>query len=140
MAERLITIATFNELTEAHIIKGRLEAEGILCFLGDEHIVGVQPFYSVAVGGVKLKVPEQDVEEARAILTHIKESNNLFVVEDSEEEETQEESVQAKKCLNCGSDNISEGKHSNSLFSFLPFANSKNKYKCFNCGFQWKQE
>lgn len=138
MAERLITIATFNELTEAHIIKGRLEAEGILCFLGDEHIVGVQPFYSLAVGGVKLKVPEQDVEEARAVLAHIRETNNLFVVEDPHVE-SQEEGHQTLNCPNCGSTSVSEEKKSKSLFSFLPFWGSKSKYKCSNCGFQLEQ-
>ncbi|MDX5437376.1 MAG: DUF2007 domain-containing protein, partial [Pontibacter sp.] len=78
MAERLVTIATFNEPTEAHILKGRLEAEGILCFLGDEHIVGAQPFYSVAVGGVKLRVTEQDVEEAKTILSRIQGGEGIY--------------------------------------------------------------
>lgn len=146
MAERLVTIATFNEPTEAHILKGRLESEGILCFLGDEHIIGAQPFYSAAVGGVKLRVTENDVEEARAILDHIRQGDNQFDYDTIELAPPMQEHAQAVTCPRCGSDNVSEEKYNKTVFSLsylllgfpLPFLS--RKFTCYNCGNTWKRK
>ncbi|WP_347158434.1 DUF2007 domain-containing protein [Pontibacter chitinilyticus] len=147
MAERLITIATCNGLTEAHILKGRLEAEGILCFLGDEHIVGAQPFYAVAVGGIKLRVPENDVEEARAILAGIMGgSTDYILTDDIELAPPMQEHVTAETCPHCGSDNIAEEKYNKTVFSLsylflgFPVPFLSRKYKCYNCGNEWKKK
>lgn len=146
MAERLVTIATFNELTEAHILKGRLEAEGILCFLGDEHIVGVQPFYSVAVGGVKLKVTEGDVMEAKSILSRIQEGASEFDYDTIEMAPPMQEHPEAHTCPNCGSDNVAEEKYNKTVFglSYLllgfPVPFMSRKYTCYNCRHTWKEK
>lgn len=135
MAERFVTIATFNDYTEAHILKGRLEAEGILCFLKDENIVAVQPFYSFAVGGIKLQVTEGDVEEAFNILKEIRQGDNEYILDDSIELASPEQEKEIK-CPNCGSDKIEEVvPDSSSLFSRLF---RKQKYICRNCGNSWK--
>ena len=144
MAERLVTIATFNEATEAHILKGRLESEGILCFLGDEHIIGAQPFYSAAVGGVKLRVTEQDVEEAQAILSRIHRGDNQFDYDTIELAPPMQEHTEEITCPRCGSDNVNEEKHNKTVFSLsylllgfpLPFLS--RKFACYNCGNTWK--
>lgn len=146
MDQQFVTIATFNEVTEAHIIKGRLEAEGILCFLGDEHIIGAQPFYSVAVGGVKLKVTEADAEEAKAILSHIQGGTSEFVLTDELELSPMQEHLPNKTCPVCESDNVAEEKYNKTVFSLsylllgfpLPFFS--RKYKCYNCGHFWKEK
>jgi len=145
MAERFVTIATFNEPTEAHILKGRLEAEGIVCFLGDEHIVGAHPFYAVAVGGVKLKVAESDSEEARGILERIQGGTNEYLLDDNIElAPAMQAHIGEKVCPNCGSDRTVEEKYSKTVFSIsylflgfpIPFLN--RGFKCENCGFFWK--
>jgi hypothetical protein len=64
----LITVATFSNAIDAHIIMGKLESEGIQCFLKDEHTVTANPMYEIAYGGIKLQVPEKDVEAAKEIL------------------------------------------------------------------------
>lgn len=64
----LVTILTFNYPHEAIVIRSRLEAEGIPCFIKDGFIAQVHPFYSTAVGGVKLQVQESDVPAAIQIL------------------------------------------------------------------------
>ncbi len=66
-----ITIATFNQPIEAHVLKGKLESEGIPCFLVDELTVQTYHLYSNAIGGVKLQV---DVENAEKALKILKES------------------------------------------------------------------
>jgi hypothetical protein len=67
--EQYITIRTFTYPQDAFIIKGRLEAEGIECFLKDELTVQVDNFYTNALGGVKLQVRESDRDRAEEILT-----------------------------------------------------------------------
>lgn len=135
MPERLITIATFNEVTEAHILKGRLEAEGILCFLGDEHIVGAHPFYAVAVGGVKLKVTENDVEEAKAILKQIWQGDTLFDY-DTIDLAPPEKQVNAEQedteCPRCESTNTA-------IRPYLLQPLFGRKHECLNCGNRWKE-
>ena len=144
MAERLVTIAAFNDATEAHIVKGRLEADGILCFLGDENIVGIHPFYSVAVGGVKLKVTEDDVMEAKAILSRIQEGNTQFDYDTIELAPPMQEHPEAIRCPNCDSDNVAEEKFNRTVFSLsylllgfpLPFLS--RKHTCYDCGYRWR--
>jgi hypothetical protein len=64
----LITVATFTLPSDLAIVKGRLESEGIECFVSDEMTVQVYNFVSNAVGGIKLKVRAEDVDRAREIL------------------------------------------------------------------------
>ena len=66
-----ITVATFTYPHEAAILKGRLESEGIECFLRDELTVQVYNFYSNAIGGVKLQVRRADVSLVYRILEDI---------------------------------------------------------------------
>lgn len=67
MSSKLVTIDNFSDISKAHISKGKLDSEGIKCFLEDEKIIG-DTQYSVAFGGIKLKVTEEDAERARKIL------------------------------------------------------------------------
>ncbi|HTA27083.1 MAG TPA: DUF2007 domain-containing protein [Bacteroidia bacterium] len=64
----LVTILSLPYPQQVYIIKGRLESEGIECFIKDELTVQTNPVYSYAVGGVKLQVKEEDVEAATKIL------------------------------------------------------------------------
>lgn len=66
--QQLITIYTSNRPLDCHIRKLRLEADGIRCFVFDEHMIYVHPFYAIAIGGAKLKVPEDVMSEAMELL------------------------------------------------------------------------
>ena len=61
-----VTLASYDHLEEAVVAKGRLESANIDCFLVDEHIAR---HCGIAVGGVKLKVQESDVENASELLS-----------------------------------------------------------------------
>lgn len=63
-----VTVATFMWPTDAVVPRGLLEGEGIEVRMKDEMTVQVHNFYSQAVGGVKLQVPEADAERARELL------------------------------------------------------------------------
>lgn len=60
-----VTIATYDKSIDAHIALGRLSAEGIKAQLFDEQMVQM---YSIAVGGIKLRVARSDVQAARKVL------------------------------------------------------------------------
>ena len=64
----LTTIATFDNMPAAHIAKGRLEAEGIPCWLQDENLGQTDWLYNIAMGWIKLRVEPHYAARARAIL------------------------------------------------------------------------
>jgi len=66
--DKLITVASTSHTYEAHLIKTKLESEGIPAFIQDEHVVTANWLYSLAVGGVKVKVAQNDVERAKKVL------------------------------------------------------------------------
>ena len=64
----LVTAQTFNDSVSAHLVKTRLENEGIECFIFDEHINNVMPIYGQAVGGIRLKIKEEDVTRTKELI------------------------------------------------------------------------
>ena len=130
MSETFKTIARFQYSSEAQIIKGRLEADGIQVFLSDNLTIDTDPLVSNAIGGVKLKVLSHQAMEAQYILETI----NKYSIDDD---------GKTKSCPNCDSDKIelfSTIKDAKSLFWFifgvlfssLPFY-TKHKFKCEDC-------
>jgi len=76
---RLTTIYSSNAPVYCYIVKGRLETEGIPCFIFDEHTISVHPFKAVAIGGVKLKVPADKINQSHKILNLIE--KNILIDE-----------------------------------------------------------
>jgi hypothetical protein len=66
--QTLVTIRQFRDLPEALLAKGCLESAGIECFLRDDNLVRLDWFISNFVGGIKLCVRQEDVENAQALL------------------------------------------------------------------------
>jgi len=130
MSDTFKTIARFQYSSEAQIIKGRLEADGIQVFLADNLTIDTDPLVSNAIGGVKLKVLSTQALEAQHILDSIKK----YSVDDE---------GHTINCTNCKSEHIelfSTIKDAKSLFWFifgvlfssLPFY-TKHKYRCEDC-------
>ena len=71
MNQKFSTIAKYQYTSEALIMKGRLEADGIQVFLLDNLTIDTDPLVSNAIGGVKLKVFSEDAERATEILKSI---------------------------------------------------------------------
>lgn len=132
--DKIITFESYYDPMLAHIIRSRLEANGIPCFITDENILGGSPLYNNTLGGVKLKVFEKDVERCREILAaegdlheddhfEVDNVNNTYVV-----------------CPFCASTNISsivknedETGMLNSFVNLInPFSIQKN-WHCNNC-------
>lgn len=65
--QALETVAVFTGPWEAHIARGRLEAEGIPAYVIHENHIWAAWVLSNALGGVKLQVAVEDAERARQI-------------------------------------------------------------------------
>jgi hypothetical protein len=66
--DKIVTFQSYYDPMLAHIVRTRLEANGIPCFIADENTIGANPLYNQAVGGVKVKVFERDLERCLEIL------------------------------------------------------------------------
>jgi len=44
---KLVTLKTFDNSIEAHLLKVKLESEGIRCFIFDENIVSMNPILTL---------------------------------------------------------------------------------------------
>jgi len=64
----LVTVERVTEVWAAHILRARLEAEGLLASIADEHLVSMDWFYSNAIGGVRVQVPACELPRAQEIL------------------------------------------------------------------------
>jgi len=65
---RLAVASAFTSVHEAELARSVLEAAGIEAVLADDHLVSMTWTYSNAVGGVKVMVPEDRLDEARSLL------------------------------------------------------------------------
>jgi hypothetical protein len=68
MRKDFVLMATFQYQSELLILRSLLEYEMIYFQIQDEHIVSMDPFATIAYGGIKLWVYEKDVERADKII------------------------------------------------------------------------
>jgi len=129
----LVTALTFDDSVSAHLVKTRLENEGIKCFIFDEHINNVMPIYGQAVGGIRIKIKEEDVLKAKQL------------IEEWELRPFLNQSNETLTCTSCGAQELYAGFKSfktslgwltlaiSFLLMIYPFY-SKTVYRCKNCG------
>lgn len=133
---KLVTFRVFYTSVKAHLVKTRLESEQIECYLFDENINSLNMAYSMAVGGIKLKIKDTDVNRAEEL---IKDFESLEVIDDENNK---------VKCPKCNSNEFYSGYTSLrslkgilsailSLFLVvIPFY-CKFVYKCTKCGYEF---
>ncbi|MFD2586557.1 DUF2007 domain-containing protein [Croceitalea marina] len=127
MGKDLVTLGSFEFLADVQIIKGKLESEGITVTLKDENTVGVEPFASNAIGGIKLQVYAVDKEKAQDIYNELRK----YAVD---------ENGNLVQCPNCKAQKSEVHYLRNTLFyKLFPFFEPK-KYRCTNCEFITKTE
>jgi hypothetical protein len=68
MKSDLVKLETYYDVMQAQIAKSKLEAYGVFCFLRDENLVQMDWLRTIAYGGVKLYVREEDLEYAKELL------------------------------------------------------------------------
>lgn len=120
MSAKLVTIATFEYVSDLQVLKTKLESEGIQVVLKDENVLNSDPMLSHAIGGAKLQVFQEDAEKAIEIYDAIRSyaigADGLPV-----------------QCPNCGARKSESYYERKSIFyKLFPFF-EKRKYKCLNC-------
>jgi hypothetical protein len=63
------TLAAFNHPDQAHLLRMRLEGCGIVAHVRDENMVTLDWLASLAVGGVKVDVADEDFDKARVVMS-----------------------------------------------------------------------
>ncbi len=130
--------------TEAHMVQGYLQSEGIETIMKNEMITQVYNLYSNAVGGVEILVKNEDLERAIQLLEkggYIKHEKPQII-----EKVKLEKGTIKTQCPFCQSENIGKAKSpdyfmlvaSLLLGTIIPILRRSNK--CFDCGKEWKFE
>ncbi|PKP25065.1 MAG: hypothetical protein CVU03_09540 [Bacteroidetes bacterium HGW-Bacteroidetes-2] len=73
-------VAVFTYTHEYMVLKMLLEQEGITYFFQNELMIGVLPFHSNAIGGIRLMVHFKDISKVNAILEKLNDNKNLRIV------------------------------------------------------------
>ena len=135
----LVTIFTSDNLPEIDIMKSFLESNGIQCSVSNEFIDQANPLYSVATGGIQLKVRKEDVAKAKELLA----SRTELVNSKDTPIDTQGQAVPL--CPRCGSENIGNRLGTkkcsfiSTLLYFFYFPVFRENWYCFDCGHSWKK-
>jgi hypothetical protein len=64
----IVTLTRFGELPAAQLLCGRLESEGIECFIPDEIMAGQTWHLNRAIGGIRVQVRRADLGQATQVL------------------------------------------------------------------------
>ena len=128
--EKIITYASYYDPMLAHLIRTKLEDNDIPCFVADENFLAANPIYNQAVGGIKLKIFERDLQRCREILA----DDEALIAQTNEDQPD----VDTIICPNCGSTDVRDRAADkpawkNLLSALWPFNASKN-WHCLNCG------
>ena len=69
--EELVTLSSFESGFQANLFKAKLADEGIESYVFDENVITLNPFYNLALGGIRVKVKNTDLQRAQVILNSV---------------------------------------------------------------------
>jgi hypothetical protein len=132
-SRKLATVCRFQDMPEALLAKSVLESAGIECLLADANIIRTDWLWSNLVGGVKLRVLEEDLDEALRILDQNPAEQNSRPAD---------EDFQPPPCPRCHSLEVSL----NDLQDFEAVSSAGARqgrgdpvWTCQSCGNQWRE-
>ena len=115
---------------DAHLLMGRLESEGVECWLQDENTVTINPIWTNAVGGIKLMVKKDDYSRALSIFREV--------------EHQRRQSITCPKCKGHNIELVSTPRKAanwfTAIFTFFvgDYALTVDKVNhCFDCGHEF---
>ena len=133
---RLVVAAAFTSVHEAYLARSVIEAAGIEATIADEHLVSMTWTYSNAVGGVKVLVPADRLEEAKSLL----ESGAIVDLPPASSPDGETDTGGSDTCPRCGSRDF-ESRLSGKRFAILswlligvPLASPRRRRYCRKCG------
>jgi len=126
----LVEVASFTHVASAHVERAALEAAEIPAFVTDENLASMQWLYTSAVGGVRLLVPVEHADAARAIV--------------EADRSTSTSPSDADRCPTCGAEAGPPSKPSLrsralSLLVGIPFVFWRRTIRCNRCGRRWRR-
>lgn len=142
----LVTIARFQFPYQAHLLAGKLEAEGIMAFVQDENQISISPWMTNTLGGVRVQVRTSNEIAAAEVMKMIEDS-----VTPSEELHAAID-VDGKTydlvngiCPECGNASVYLARpHGLSttgaaafVVTFMIPIKLQHKYFCFSCHYEW---
>lgn len=145
MLEELVTITKFLSLGEAKLAQGKLVSAGISAFVCDENMHAMNWHMGMALGGIRLQVPDSQVVRALEVLDDF-EPEKSEALEPADDEDDEMEEVAC--CPECESVEIREVPTSNprqiTLWSSaVPFPEPptqvSRRWKCLMCGYEWRE-
>lgn len=135
--ESMITVAAYASPWEAQLARTCLEAEGIDSVVADEHLARI--WCATTVGGIKLRVREEDASHAAELLRNLRPIPEIYLV-------TEADVPLPQRCPSCKSDNLSLERWSvlGLLGAWLLFGLAipvpRKRWSCRGCGLDWKDE
>lgn len=78
MNKELVTVATTFDVFEAEMLRDQLLAGGFEVYLADDNIVGAMNLLASAVGGIKIKVPDTEADEAARFVEDFRNAEIVF--------------------------------------------------------------
>ncbi len=142
MLEELVTITKFLSLGEAKLAQGKLVSAGIAAFVCDENMHAMNWHMGMALGGIRLQVPDSQVVRALEVLDDFEAEPAEAGADDDEELE------EVACCPECESLEIREVDSPNprqiTLWSAaIPFPEPPpqviHHWRCLACGYQWRE-
>ena len=137
--ESMITVGAYATPWEAQLARTCLEAEGIDSVVTDEHLARI--WCATTVGGIKLRVREEDASHALELLRNRRPIPEIYLVTDSDLPVPQPE-----RCPSCKSDNLVLERWSvlgllgTWLLLGLAIPVPRRRWSCRGCGADWKDE
>jgi len=75
-SKALVTVFSSSNHMEAGVVRGYLESHGISVSVRDEHTGALRNYLGEIVGGIKIQVPSDQVQDALALL-HSQEADEI---------------------------------------------------------------
>ncbi len=129
---RFIAVKSFSNYIDAHIILGRLQEEGVRCWLNNENTTTIIPVWTTALGGIQLMVNKDQFHQANTLLKQFEAERKSKII-----------------CPNCNSHDVefinTIRKPANWFSAALSFVLGdmavmpEQRYHCFKCGEEWKE-
>jgi|SRR5579862_2863187 len=144
MLDELVTISKFLSLGEAKLAQGKLVSAGISAFVCDENMHAMNWHMGMALGGIRLQVPDSQVVRALEVLDDFEPEQPQLVDLESDDDEVEEVAC----CPECESLEIREVPDSMprqiALWSAaIPFPEPptqvSRRWKCLMCGYEWRE-
>jgi hypothetical protein len=135
--ESMVTVGAYANPWEAQLARTCLEAEGIDSVVADEHLARI--WCAATVGGIKLRVREEDAAHASELLRNLRPIPEIYLV-------TESDLPLPQRCPSCKSDNLSLERWSvlGLLGAWLLFGLAipvpRRRWSCRGCGSDWKDE